>query len=88
MQYLLSFVFIVYATISTSFAQQCISKTIGTLNPINSLAQNCLSSACLLQREQYKCNELENELEGNEKNKIIQCDAKSLDENKLTNMSF
>ena len=36
---------------------------------------------------QNRIDELEAELEGDEKKKIIQCDAKSMEENKLSNSS-
>jgi hypothetical protein len=75
-------------TISASFAQQCANKSGNGTTPLITLAQNSLSSICLLQKEQYKCSELENDLDGEEKKKIIQCDAKSIGVNKLTNMSF
>lgn len=81
------FIFILLTTISASFAQQC--RTIDPrMDSILNLANSGLSSACLLQREQYKCAELEAELEADEKNKIIQCDSKSLEANKLSNMNI
>ncbi len=44
--------------------------------------------SCLATKEQYNCEELEKELEGDEKNRIIKCDKKSLDEQSLGNTSF
>lgn len=79
---------ITFFTISAAFAQQCVVKNNNGITPFVTLAQNSLSSTCLLQREQYNCKELEIDLVGDEKKKIIQCDAKSMEENKLTNMSL
>lgn len=83
---ILSFVY--YLIISVSFAQQCTNKTGNELEPLMTLAQNSLSSSCLLQKERYNCKELEAELEGNEKKKIIQCDAQSIEENQISHMSL
>lgn len=44
--------------------------------------------ACFATKDQYKCDELEKELEGEEKNRIIKCDARSLNEQKMGNTSF
>lgn len=88
MQIFLSFILAFYSLISVSFAQQCLSKNASSITPLLSLAKNSLSSTCILQKEQYKCSELEAELEGEEKKRIIQCDAKSIEENKLSNMSI
>lgn len=83
-----SFIILFLSTITASFAQQCLDNSRNKSIPLFSLAQNSLSSACLIQREQYKCSDLEAELLGEEKKKVIQCDAKSIEENKLSNMSF
>lgn len=74
--------------IPVSFAQQCKVPRPSSFAPMMSLAQNSFSSACILQREENRCAELESELEGEEKKKVIQCDLKSIEENKLTNMSL
>lgn len=91
MRYFLSFLLFIllsYHSMAVSFAQQCTSKSLSESAPLLSLVQNSLSSTCLLQREQYKCSELEAELEGAEKKNIIQCDSKSIEANKLGNMSL
>ena len=80
--------FLAYSSISVSFAQQCKSKSLSESAPILSLIQNSLSSACLLQREQNKCSQLEAELEGADKKNIIQCDFRSIEANKLGNMNL
>jgi len=82
----LSLIIILFVFIPASFAQQCKSPN-QSLSTIANLAKSGFSSACMLQREEYKCAELEADLEGEEKKKIIQCDSKSIEENKLTNMS-
>lgn len=82
----LSLIIILFVFIPVSFAQQCKAPN-QSLSTIANLAKSGFSSACMLQREEYKCAELEADLEGEEKKKIIQCDSKSIEENKLTNMS-
>ncbi len=88
MKIFLLIILTLYSTIPVCFAQQCLAKNNGAMTSVLNLAQNSLSSTCMLQKEQYKCSELEAALEGNDKKKIIQCDAKSMEENKLSNMSF
>jgi hypothetical protein len=88
MKFILSVILIMLSTITQVFAQQCLSKNNGSTSSLITLAQSSLSSTCFLQRDQYKCSELESNLDGDDKKKIIQCDAKSIEENKLTNMSF
>lgn len=87
MKFLFLSVVLLMTLIPASFAQQCKVKPASSLAPVLSLAQNGLSSACLLQREQYKCSELESELEGEEKKKVIQCDSRSIEENKMSNVN-
>lgn len=44
--------------------------------------------ACVATRDEYNCARLESELEGAEKDKIIKCDSKSLEANKLSNVNL
>jgi hypothetical protein len=76
------------SSITVSFAQQCARPADSSLTVLTNLAQSSLSSACIIQREKFKCSELESELVGDEKQRIIQCDARSLDANKLSQVSF
>lgn len=76
------------ATIPVAFTQQCKVNASAAITPIMNLAKTGFSSTCMLQREQYKCSELEADLEGDEKKKVIQCDLKSIEENKLSNASL
>jgi hypothetical protein len=86
--YFVSMILMMTATIPVSFAQQCKVNPAAAISPIINLAKSGFSTTCMLQREQYKCAELESELEGDEKKKVIQCDSKSIEENKLSNVSL
>lgn len=88
MKFLFFSIILFMILLPASFAQQCKVKPSSSLTPLLSLAQSGFSSACMLQREQNKCADLEVELEGEEKKKVIQCDLKSIEENKMTNASL
>ncbi|QDK42959.1 hypothetical protein DOM21_16170 [Bacteriovorax stolpii] len=55
---------------------------------IEEVSKSADGMACVATREQYNCAKLENDLEANEKYKVIKCDSKSLESNKLSNVSL
>nr|BDT27138.1 hypothetical protein BHI3_06040 [Bacteriovorax sp. HI3] len=55
---------------------------------VENFAKDAAGMACAATREEYQCAKLEDELEANEKYKVIKCDSKSLEANKLSNVSL
>ncbi|AUN97107.1 hypothetical protein C0V70_03080 [Bacteriovorax stolpii] len=55
---------------------------------VENFAKDAAGLACAATREEYQCAKLESELEDKEKYKVIKCDSKSLEANKLSNVSL
>lgn len=72
------------------FARSSCPVTIqpGHSDTISKLYNSADSMACLNTKAQYQCGQVEAELETSEKYRVIQCDVKSLEANRLGNVSI
>lgn len=76
-------------TIPELFARDFCKKFPILLSPtLMSMDKSAESMKCVATKQQYNCKKVEDELEADQKYKVIQCDTKSLEANTLTNMSF
>lgn len=63
------------------------------INPVETLAVKSMGASaesmnCIATKNQYQCQKLEDELEAADKYKVIKCDSKSLEANRLGNVSI
>lgn len=87
MKMLIAFILTMFS-ITNGFAQLICTAELPQNKTLDSMVQSADVMKCLATRTKYECVDVEEGLEGSEKNKVIQCDKKSLDNNKMSNISF
>lgn len=76
-------------TVPELFAREYCPAIQPTISPtLKSMGLSADSMNCVATKNQYNCQKVEDELEQDQKYKVIQCDAKSLEANRLGNVSL
>lgn len=75
-------------SITNSFAQLMCTVEFPKIITLDSLTRSAEVMNCFATRDRFQCADVEEGLEDSEKNKVIRCDQKSIDNNKMTNMSL
>ena len=74
--------------IANGFTQLICTAEFPKNTKLDSLTKSADVMNCLATRERFQCVDVEEGLEDSDKNKVIRCDQKSIDNNKMSNMSF
>jgi tryptophan 2,3-dioxygenase len=83
---IISLILIVMLQITEVFGQSCRTNVID--QKIDEAVNLADQATCVATKANYQCDKLKDDLEGDEKKRVIECDAKSLEENSLSNTSI